>query len=188
MLRQVLWVIIMLGMAACGGGGAGGGAGVASAPPVDPASLSDPTRIGEGAYALGVSGAADFMVSSSNIRVLTFSNANGLDQRAIEIGEERTDYIFRIGFSGAPQSGAYTFSPWGSEAAENGVYSAALFYLLSPDPARQFTANPQGTLNLTADGDLLTGTFEVTLQNENNSATVTVRGAFHRILNRPLGD
>lgn len=188
MAKRVLYWVIILSLAACGGSDGTGGNGQSAPQPIDPASLNDPTLLGEGAYALGASGAVEFSVSSSDIRVLSLSNPTGLDQRAIEMGEGSNSYIFRIGFSGQPQSGTYSFSSWGSEAGQEGIYSAGLFYLLSPDSERQFISNPQGTLNLTVDGDLLTATFEVVLQNENNSASVAVRGAFHNILNRPVGD
>lgn len=180
-INFILLALLIALLAACdnqGGGGTISGGPVAT---IDAGSLTDPSLLLEGAFAMQVTGALDLLISSSEAAILP-GEATTFPVNLIEMGDSNSGYFLRIGYSGELISGTHPISgEIGLERTQEGIFTAAFVYSGRPDPNAQFFGSPQGTVTLENDGLYIKGTFEISITGSEAGKTITVKGAFNRI-------
>lgn len=101
----------------------------------------------------------------------------------IEI-EGHDGYLGRLAYSGDLQPGTYEINkPLDSEYTQEGIFTAGLLYLYSPDEDKQYRESPTGTVTFHFGDRRIIGTFEFSASNIAGE-TVNVKGQF----NAPISD
>ncbi len=164
MKRRFLFALFLLLLSACDTGSDSGNTG------------GEDGIIGEGDL-IQVDGAVSFVTGNAMSSFIEMADVP-FTHRLIDIRSEDWDYIIRIAYSGELPAGEYPISnPIGDEVAQEGIVTAGLLYLLSPDESRSFRANPIGTLTLDFGDNIILGDYALTAENPNGE-TVTITGDF----------
>lgn len=131
---------------------------------------------------MDISGALTLNTGSVNAYWIQMESAD-YPVYVIEI-EGRDGYLGRLAYSSELQAGTYQINnPLDAEYTQEGIFTAGLLYLHSPDESKQYRNSPTGTITIHFGDQRIIGVFEFTASNSSGS-TVTVKGH----LNAPLGD
>jgi len=158
--RVVLCVLCMFVLSACDAGGDSAPAVITNNDSYVPFDVENTSTSATGMI---ISGA----INHNTGEVLAFSLPLDRQQgayRHVEI-ETRNGYILRLFHRVGIPAGTYPITTTLDTTPPDTEFGAGLLFLWSPDPADQFTSNPQGTVTIDYDNENILGSFTVTAEN-----------------------
>jgi len=96
--------------------------------------------------------------------------------RHIEV-ETRNGYLLRLTHLASSSDGTYPINTSLETIPTDENFAGGLLYLWSPDESKQYIYNPEGTVTVSFDGDNISGSFTMTVENLAGES-VTMEGIF----------
>lgn len=161
MIKYVLvWMICIVALSACDAGASTSPNNTINADTFSPIDLENTTITASG---MVMSGAID----RNTGEVSSFSLPFDIGQRAyrnleVDAGD---GYLLRFVHRTGLEAGTYPITVMLGEIPADTEIAGGLLYLWSPDPAEQFTVNPQGTITLDFTDQDTFATYELTVEN-----------------------
>jgi len=175
MIKQVMMLILcVLALSACDSNSSGvtvnNGTTGESYIPINLTEISETTT------GMVISGAIDH--NTGEVDAFWIRADRGYDAfRNIEV-ETRNGYLLRLTHNVALTEGTHPITKTlDAESIVGNEVAGGLLYLWSPDEAKQFTQNPQGTLTIKWVNQKVLGTFSLTVENIEGEQ-VTIDGRF----------
>lgn len=173
--RVMMCVISLLVLSACDTGGNNASSSTTNSitgESYTPINLETATA---GTTGMIISGAIDH--NTGDVDAFWIRLGNRLESyRNIEV-ETRNGYLLRLTHLASSSDGTYPINTSLDIVPDDDNFAGGLLYLWSPDEAEQFIYNPQGSITVTFQNNIIAGSFTMTAENLAGES-VSIEGIF----------